>query len=315
LESVGSFFVGGHSVSRTTTEVGLYDGGSIELDQMYVQFMVPQRHPNPPIVMVHGGALSGKSFETTPDGRMGWYEYFVRKGFPTYVVDQVGRARSGFDPAPFNSVRAGTASPSTQPAVRRVSTERAAVRFRIGPEGGTTFADSQFPASAVTELAKQTVPDLDGAGATDDASVKALADLSGQLSGVILLGHSQAGPYPIDAALRDRSVVRAIIAVEPPGCKATTYSDAQIAKLSKTPVLIVFGDHIDAPQRIGVVQWTDALSDCRKFAERLKASGGNVTLFHLPELGIRGNSHMMMQDRNNLQIADLIIGWIRREVR
>ena len=29
-----------------------------------------------------------------------------------------------------------------------------------------------------------------------------------------------------------------------------------------------------------------------------------------PDQGIRGNSHMMMQDRNNLQIADLILKWI-----
>ena len=45
--------------------------------------------------MLHGATLTGKSWETTPDGRMGWDEYFVRKGHPVYVPDQVGRGRSG----------------------------------------------------------------------------------------------------------------------------------------------------------------------------------------------------------------------------
>jgi hypothetical protein len=37
-------------------------------------------------------------------------------------------------------------------------------------------------------------------------------------------------------------------------------------------------------------------------------------MMHLPKLGIRGNSHMLMQDRNNLQVADLIARWIDAHV-
>jgi hypothetical protein len=44
--------------------------------------------------------------------------------------------------------------------------------------------------------------------------------------------------------------------------------------------------------------------------QQLKDSGGDAEMMHLPKLGIRGNSHMLMQDKNNLQLADLIIGWI-----
>ena len=35
----------------------------------------------------------------------------------------------------------------------------------------------------------------------------------------------------------------------------------------------------------------------------------------LPEMGIHGNSHMLMQDRNSLQIADLLIAWIGRNAK
>jgi hypothetical protein len=64
---------------------------------MYVQYKVPPSS-RVPVVMVHGADLSGKSYETTPDGRLGWEEYFVRKGHAVYLPDQVSRARSGFDP-------------------------------------------------------------------------------------------------------------------------------------------------------------------------------------------------------------------------
>ena len=75
---------------------------------MYVRYMVPQgADGNPPVVMVHGATLTGKSWETTPDGRMGWDEYFVRRGHPVYVPDQVGRGRSGFNQAVFNNVARG----------------------------------------------------------------------------------------------------------------------------------------------------------------------------------------------------------------
>ena len=60
-----------------------------------------------PIGIVHGCCLSTKSWQTTPDGRMGWDEYFVRQGFDTYMIDQVGRARSGFDATAYNMVRTG----------------------------------------------------------------------------------------------------------------------------------------------------------------------------------------------------------------
>ena len=178
LKSLGSLFVGGRSVQRTAAEAGLYGSGSLAIDQMYVQFMVPEGHSQPPIVMIHGSTLSGKTFETTPDGRMGWYEYFARKGFPTYVVDQVGRARSSFDNAPFNRMRVADTIAATQPALRRVATEVAWVRFRFGPSAGVKFEDTQFPVEAAEEFGKQSVPDLSQSFPADDPNYHALSELA-----------------------------------------------------------------------------------------------------------------------------------------
>jgi pimeloyl-ACP methyl ester carboxylesterase len=125
LKAQGSFFVGGETVEQTQGELGnLGPGGHITVNQMYVRYMVPQGGDGTlPVVMVHGATLTGKSWETTPDGRMGWDEYFVRKGHPVYVPDQVGRGRSGFNQAVFNNVRAGSTPPANQPVWLRFSDE------------------------------------------------------------------------------------------------------------------------------------------------------------------------------------------------
>ena len=44
--------------------------------------------------------------------------------------------------------------------------------------------------------------------------------------------------------------------------------------------------------------------------EAVRAAGGKVDVVNLPEVGIKGNSHMLMMDRNNGQIADLINKWL-----
>ena len=123
------------------------------------------------------------------------------------------------------------------------------------------------------------------------------------------MGHSQAGRYPFETALLDPTGIKALIAIEPPGCRSSEYSAEDISKLAKFPILVVFGDHLDTPQIFGP-NWMPLFKDCEAFVARVNAAKGNVTMLHTPKLGIHGNSHMLMQDRNNLQIANLIMKWI-----
>jgi len=106
IEDQGSFFIGG--VPKVTNYAGLAPANTpnaaaqapnqITIGQMYVQFQIPARKKNgPPVIMVHGSTHTGAALESTPDGREGWAPYFVREGVSTYVVDQAGRGRSGFD--------------------------------------------------------------------------------------------------------------------------------------------------------------------------------------------------------------------------
>jgi pimeloyl-ACP methyl ester carboxylesterase len=317
LKSQGSFFVGGDKAEQTRGELGnLGPGGHIAVNQMYVRFMVPQGGDgNVPVVMLHGATLTGKSWETTPDGRMGWDEYFVRKGHPVYVPDQVGRGRSGFNQAVFNNVRAGTATPGNQPNFLRFSDEGVWSNFRFGLKAGQPFSDSQFPLTAIDELAKQGVPDLNSSLPTPNPTLKALSDLAAQLNGAVLMGHSQSGSFPLEAALLNPAVARGLVLVETGRCPAT-YTDEQIKTLSTLPILIVFGDHRETPTGLpSLPTWQERFEACQTFLGRIERAGGKqAQMLNPPERGIRGNSHMIMQDKNNLQIADLILKWIDEQV-
>jgi len=317
LKAQGSFFVGGEKVEQTQGELGdLGPGGHITVNQMYVRYMVPQgADGNVPVVMVHGATLTGKSWETTPDGRMGWDEYFVRKGHPVYVPDQVGRGRSGFNQAVFNNVRTGSAPGGNLPRWIRFSDEVVWPNFRFGSKADAPYADSQFPLTAVDELSKQGVPDVSFGGVPNpNPTFKALSDLASQVHGAVLMGHSQSGEFPLAAALLNPSVAKGLVLVEPGGCP-TNYTDEQIKTLATLPILAVFGDHRDTPTGIGIrPSWQLSFESCQTLIGRLKAAGGQAQMLSPTETGIRGNSHMIMQDKNNLQIADLILQWIDERV-
>jgi pimeloyl-ACP methyl ester carboxylesterase len=312
LKAQGSFFVGGEKAEQTEAELGsLGPGGRITVNQMYVRYMVPQGGDgNVPVVMIHGATLTGKSWETTPDGRMGWDEYFVRKGHPVYVPDQVGRGRSGFNPAVFNDVRAGSAPPATQPVWLRFSDEVVWPNFRFGAKPGAPYPDSQFPAAAVDELSKQGVPDLNSGLPRPNPTLKALSELAAQLKGAVLMGHSQSGSFPLEVALLNPVAANGLVLVEPGRCP-DTYTDEQIKALATVPILVVFGDHRDTPTGLPTLPtWQERFVACQAMISRIKRAGGQAEMLAPPERGIRGNSHMIMQDRNNLQIADLILQWI-----
>jgi len=317
LKAQGSFFVGGDKAEQTQVELGdLGPGGHIAVNQMYVRYMVPEGGDgNLPVVMVHGATLTGKSWETTPDGRMGWDEYFVRNGHPVYVPDQVGRGRSGFNQAVFNNVRAGSAPAATLPRWIRFSDEVVWPNFRFGAKPGAPYSDSQFAVNAVDELAKQGVPDVSFGGLpTPNPTLKALSDLATQLNGAVLMGHSQSGSFPLAAALLNPTAAKGLVLVEPGGCPGA-FTDEQIKTLAAIPILAVFGDHRDTPTGIGIrPSWQLSFESCQALINRVKAAGGQAEMLNPPDRGIRGNSHMIMQDKNNQQIADLILQWIDERV-
>ena len=148
LQAQGSFYVGGESEQQTREELGgICPEGHVTVNQMYVRYMVPQSVAgNASFVLIHGMHLTGKCWETTPDGRMGWDEYLVRNGCPVYVVDQVGIGRSGFNQKKHNAAKYGKASATEQSAFSRKTDENSWMNFRFGTKDGKAVDDLSIKA-------------------------------------------------------------------------------------------------------------------------------------------------------------------------
>lgn len=327
IESQGSFFVGGQDKMSDALNSGSPGGaGTTTVNQMYVQFQVPQAHgpQKTPVIMIHGCCLSAKSWEETPDGRMGWNEYFLRKGYATFLPEQVTRARSGFDPTILDEVALGLDGKTNKdiPYIYALGHESAYTSFRFGATNGVPYKGEKFPVDYVEEFYKQLIPDMNdflGVGSPPGLYVgpnptyNDLQQLALQLGGAVIIGHSESGFFPENAALVSTQGIRGMVSIEPGGSCTTAnpltvpLTSAQFKTLARVPTLIIFGDNLNGG-------WLNSLANCQSYAATIKSLGGDVTLIHLPDIGITGNSHMMMLDKNNLQVANVIINWIATHV-
>jgi len=163
----------------------------------------------------------------------------------------------------------------------------------------------------------QMIPDLNGLLPDFYPIWPALAELAEKAGGAVLIGHSQSGLYPFHAAVLNPDYVKGVINIEAGGTCHEDFgvsedgdpSPAALATLAQIPMLMIYGDHLEG------TSWQTVFEDCLLLTDEINNDyGGDVTMIHLPEIGIHGNSHMMMQDKNSDQIADLIIKWIAEHV-
>src|SRR5438093_8522009 len=138
LRDMGSFHVGGRDVEisgKPVREVVFTPGGvpakvdlngTYSVEAMYVQYFLPaDRRGAVPLLMCHGGGLTRVTYETTPDGREGWLNFFVKQGWDVYNSDAVERGRAGWAMFPDlfkgEPVFLAKANPSSAFALGRVS--------------------------------------------------------------------------------------------------------------------------------------------------------------------------------------------------
>ena len=318
LQDEGSFFVGGHKIHTdfpSTTPTGLNAPGTYTVDQMYVHYWIPytgSKQSKLPVIMVHGSNHTGVTYETTPDGREGWATYFVRHGYPVYVVDQAGRGRSSFDPTTVNQAIVQNDISVLPPAGFQLYPYQGAwVNFLFGPHYPYGWPDERFPLNAFETYTAELVPNtevtLNNGGLN---SVNDLAALLDKIGPAIIIVHSQSGVYGLDTVVKRTELVKGLISIEG-GCAPVTTPDIK-QHYSKVPFISVWGDHsIGAEGANG-----DARREgCQQTVQQFQQAGGDASFLWLPQdLGIKGNSHMMMMDNNNLQIADLLLMWIRANV-
>jgi pimeloyl-ACP methyl ester carboxylesterase len=188
--------------------------GSPMVGQMYVEYMIPQRLLHPyPVVMVHGGNQTGTNFTGTPDGREGWAQYFVRRGYAVYVVDQVARGRS-----PYWSQVYGPLPPS-----RLSFVEQRFVAPEQTPMWPQAHLHNQFPGDGIPgdpsfdQFYAAQFPSIASFPQQQQLNRDALVALLDKIGPAILLTHSQSGAFGWPVADARPDLVKAILAVEPSG--------------------------------------------------------------------------------------------------
>ncbi|PKP72167.1 MAG: alpha/beta hydrolase [Alphaproteobacteria bacterium HGW-Alphaproteobacteria-5] len=315
IQQQGSFAAGG-AVARTP---GIYnndaptaEGQSFHGDHLYAFYQVPQNPHTLPIVMLHGAFQSARSWETTPDGREGFQTLFLRRGFPVYLVDQPRRGRAG------NSTVAATIEPDP-------NDQLFFDQFRLG-KWPNYFENVQFDRKPETldQFLRAVTPNTGSydAGVISDA-MSALFTRTGP---AILFTHSQAGGPGWLTAIRNPNV-KAIVAFEPgsgflfpegeqpadmPSAAGTLKPEAvplaDFRKLTRIPIVIYYGDNfpIEPTTERGQDNWRVRLAMARLWVDAVNRHGGDARLVHLPEIGIRGNTHFLMSDLNNVAIADQV---------
>jgi pimeloyl-ACP methyl ester carboxylesterase len=312
LRAMGSFHVGGREVElkgKPVKEVLFTKGGVpakvdpngvYQVEQMYVQYAIPQDAKGKlPLLLWHGGGLTGVTYETTPDGREGWQTFFLRRGWPVYTSDAVERGRSGW--AQYPEIF------ETEPVF--LTKNNPWERFRMGagsdsynrdPAKMKALPGSQFPVEGYDNFTKQVVPRWTS---TDEPTVAAYIALVDKVCPCVVLAHSQGGPFALRVAQVRPDKVKALVLVEPAGVGTAGKEEA----LKGTPTLVVFGDFIPQDAR-----WPTIRRNVEGFMAKVSAAGGQVDTLDLPARGIRGNSHMLMMDRNSDRVAGLIQDWLAR---
>lgn len=315
IQDQGSFAVGG-TVLKTE---GAYNnnaptaaGQSLHGDHAYVFYQVPQDPKPLPIVMLHGAFQSGRSWETTPDGREGFQSIFLRKGFSTYIVDQPRRGRAG------NSTVAATIEPTPYDQLFFD-------QFRLG-KWPDYFENVQFDRSpaALDQFFRSVTPNT----GPFDANVisDAMSALFAKTGPSILFTHSQAGGPGWLTAIKNPNV-KGIVAIEPgsgfifpegevpadmPSAAGTLKGEAvpvaDFEKLTKLPIVIYYGDNfpVEPTTERGQDNWRVRLAMAKLWVDTVNKHGGDATLVHLPDIGIKGGTHFLMSDLNNVEIADVV---------
>ena len=319
LADQGMFSAGG----TTITAEGTFDpedqweatgaGQTAHVDHANVLYQIPAEETGLPMVFLHGYGQSRMGWMTTPDGREGWSDMFLRMGHSVFLIDQPRRGEAG-----ATSV-SGTIS--TTPLDQRWYTQ-----FRIGRwENGESVVNegSQFPNApeSLDQFFRQMTPDTGmrsdmGADFDSDVVARAVAATIDEVyartgKDSILVTHSQGG-LPGWTAAQYTDHIAAIIAIEPGGAPAADSAEFQTLAEKNIPITMYFGDYIDNgdPALAATMAWQAMRQTCYDFETAYNEQGGNCTVVDLPEEGITGNDHFMFQDLNNDVIAQHIENWI-----
>lgn len=322
IQEQGSFAVGGTVI----TNPGTFDpykptpaGQTFRGDHAYVFYQLPVKARKYPLVMWHGIGQFSKTWETTPDGREGYQNIFLRRGFGVYLLDQPRRGNAG------RGTKEATIAPTPDE-------QQWFDVFRVGiwPNyfDGVQFARDT---NTLNQYFRSMTPNI---GPIDvNVTANAASALFNKIGPAILVTHSHSGGMGWLTAAKNNNV-KAIVSYEPGSgflfpegevplpiesssgaLAAVGVPLSDFMPLTKIPIVIYYGDNIPAKPSAnpGADGWRARLAMARLWRDAVNRHGGDVTVVHLPETGIRGNTHFPFSDLNNLQIADLMSNFLKEK--
>jgi hypothetical protein len=305
--------------------------GSLHCDHGYVEWQIPDNPRRLPLVMVH--ASSTKTWDTTFDGREGFRNIFLRRGFPVYLTDLPRTGRAGQGCAPTSYV--------PQPNHDQVWFTN--WRLGIWLPGDPTpdfYPGVQFPQTprALNEFFRIQYPEFN-APENEQVETDALAALLNELGPSVLLTHSSTG---IRGWITATKTVNAagIVSYEPgdvvfpegempapiPRADGMMVAAgrpipmADFLKLTKVPIQVIWGDYIPSAlekvnvgPRLTLDNRRVNVQRAKLMVEAINRHGGNAANVMLPDIGVRGNTHFPMLDLNNVKIADLLSQFLKEK--
>jgi hypothetical protein len=320
IQEQGSFAVGGTVIKNP----GTFDpykptpeGQTFHGDHAYVFYQVPVKARKYPLVMWHGIGQFSKTWETTPDGREGYQNIFLRRNFSVYLIDQPRRGNAG------RSTVSATINP--------IPDEQQWFDVFRGGIWPNYFEGVQLARDSATlnQYFRSMTPSI---GTIDiEVNTDAVATLFTQIGPGILVTHSHSGGMGWKTALKN-SNVKAIVSYEPgsgflfpegevPAPIASSAGPLEaigilmkdFMSLTKIPIVIYYGDNIpeNPSPNPGADGWRARLAMAKLWRDTVNKYGGDVTVIHLPEVGLKGNTHFPFSDLNNLQVADLMSEWLK----
>lgn len=325
-------------------------GKEIMKGQMYVEKLVPQQVKQPfPLVLIHGAAQTATNWMMTPDGRMGWADYFLNQGYVVYMVDQPARGRSAWHPEVNGKLRMFTAA-----QLETLFTASAELgkwpqaKLHTQWPGSGRRGDPTFDAFYATQL-ESLASDVE----TQELAQKAGAALLDKIGPAVLLTHSQSGLLGWVIAESRPQLIKAIVAIEPSGPPFHNNAPAKpkARPWGITDIPVTYDPPVTDPAQIKTVVQTapddkDLIActlqaePARKLvnfqkipvlvtvsessyhapydhctAKYMQQAGAPVEFIRLQDRGIRGNGHMVMLEKNNLQVAGFLHDWIAGHVK
>lgn len=298
---------------------------SYQLGPLFAEWEAPEQVTRPyPAILVHGGGYQGTEWLDTPDGRPGWAQRLVEAGYVVVVVDRPGHGRS-----PFHVETMGPMGPPFSYENGR----------NIYFPGDDAPAHTQWPfapddAASFDEFIAGYGPLPADLAMSQDMEAARLADLLDRIGPALLITHSASGPVGWLVADRRPGMVKGIVAIEPmgppwadiPNIGSLTWGVAahplaweprpvspdelrsaapgthRLPALKSLPILAVTGEASKfAPAS-------------RPAIEQLVAAGAAAELLHLPDVGIFGNGHGLIYEKNSDEILRPVIDWLTRRV-